>query len=124
MNHAVLQLRQLGTIPPVSRSDKIPRNSLKGIEVMAMTMRTFRKSLSSILITTIQTTVAIMVHTAVTDIVLIHKIDNIHDSLRIMGSIPVDFHIENMSATLKIMIRSLHFSLMLRSTMEINRNMT
>ena len=65
-----------------------------------------------------------MVYAAVTDIVLVHKVHDIHDGLRIVSGIPVNLHIEYMSAPLKLMIRPFDLCLMLRSAMEINRNVT
>ena len=87
-------------------------------------MRTFRQVLTRILISAVKTPVAVMVYAAVTDIVLVHKVHDTHDGLRIVRRIPVNLHIEYMSAPLKLMIRPFDFRLMLRSAMEINRNVT
>ena len=87
-------------------------------------MRAFRKVLTRILESAVQTAVPVVVHAAVADIVLVHKVHNVHDGLRIMRRVSVDFHVEDMAASLQIVIWGLHFSLMLRRAMEIHRDMT
>ena len=87
-------------------------------------MRAFREVLTRILESAVQTAVPVVVHTTVADIVFVHKVHNVHDGLRIMGRISVDFHVEDMAAPFQIVIWGLHFSLMLRCAMEIHRDMT
>lgn len=124
MHYSILQLRELRAVPAVRRTYQVARDPLERVDVMSVTMRTFRQVLTRILISAVKTPVAVMVYAAVTDIVLVHKVHDIHDGLRIVRRIPVNLHIEYMSAPLKLMIRPFDLRLMLRSAMEINRNVT
>ena len=122
MDYAVLQFGEFGAVPAVCRTYQVTCNPLERVDVMSVTMRTFLKSLRRILISAIQTSVAVMVHAAVTDVVLVHQVHDVHDGLRIMCRVTVDFHVEDMAAPFKIMIRSLYLGLALRRAMEVNRN--
>ena len=76
-----------------------------------------------ILIAAIHTAITVMVHATIAHIQLVHHVNNAHDNLWIVGGIAVDFDIENMTATRHLVIRSLDFGLMSRTTFIINGHM-
>ena len=124
MYDPVFQFCQFGTVPPVGRAHEVSGNPLQRVNVMSVTMRAFREVLTRIFESAVQTAVPVVVHTTVADIVFVHPVHNVHDGLRLMGRISVDFHVEDMAAPFQIVIWGLHFSLMLRCAMEIHRDMT
>ena len=109
MNHAVIKLRELGIVPSVGCAHEIPGDSLQTVNVGATTFRADRKFSRCVLISAVHTPVAIMVNRAVTDIVAVHEVNNVSNSLRIMGSVAVNLNLENMAATGQLMIGSLDF---------------
>lgn len=60
-----------------------------------------------VLIATVHAAVAVMVDGAVAHIQLIHHIHYTHDDLWVMSGITVNLHIEDMTTTCHLMIRSL-----------------
>lgn len=111
MHDAVLEFGKLGIVPAISCTDEVAGDALQAVDVAAVAMRTLFKVFLRILISAVHATVAVMVHGAVADVVLVHKVDNIGDCLGIVGRITVDFHIENMSAAGQGMIRRLDLCL-------------
>lgn len=111
MHDTVLKFGKLGIVPTVSCADKIACDALKAVDIVAVAVRTLFKVFLRILISAVHTTVAVVVHGAVADVVLVHEVDNIGDCLGIVGRITVNFHIEDMSATGQGMIRSLDLCL-------------
>ena len=65
-----------------------------------------------ILIAAVHTTVTVVVHGTIAHVELVHHIHYAHDDLGIMCSITVDLHVEDVSATCQIVIRSLDLGLM------------
>ena len=53
-----------------------------------------------------------MVHRAITHVELVHHVHHTHDDLRVMRSVAVDFHVEDMSTACQVVIRCLHLGLM------------
>ena len=123
MNNSVFKLRQFSLIPPVCSTNKVTCDSLQLVYVFTTTMRAFLEVLGCILVSTIHAPVSVMIYRAITNIIPIHEIYNIHYSLWIMGCITVYLHIEDMAAASEIMIWSLYLGLMHRGTFEPYRNM-
>ena len=71
MHYSIFKLRELRTVPAVRRTYQVARDPLERVDVMSVTMRTFRQVLTRILISAVKTPVAVMVYAAVTDIVLV-----------------------------------------------------
>ena len=64
-----------------------------------------------------------MVHGTIAHVELVHHIHHAHDDLGIMCSITVDLHVEDVSATCQIVIRSLDLGLMTGRALVIYRHM-
>ena len=64
-----------------------------------------------------------MVDAPVSHVVLIHHIHHIHDDIRVVGSVAVYLHIEDMTTTGEVVIRSLHLCFMKRGALIVNRHM-
>ena len=98
MNNPVMQFRKFARIPPVSSSHKITCYPLYGLESGAA-FRACLFILRRILIAAVGTMVAVVVHRAVTEVVLIHHIDDLHDRFLVMSGVTVDFHIEYVTSS-------------------------
>ena len=123
MYDTVFEFRKLAAVPPVGGAYKITCYALKRVYVGGMTLRAFLKTLRSVFVTAIKASVPVMVDRPVTYVIFVHKIHDAHDGLRIMGGVSVYLHIEDMSRTFVSVIRTFYLSLMLRSAMEIHRDM-
>lgn len=111
MHDAVLKFGKLGIVPAVSCADKVTGDALQAVDIVAVAMRTLLEVFLRILISAVHTTVAVVVHGAVADVMLIHEVDNVGDCLGVVGCITVNFHIEDVSATGQGMIRSFNLRL-------------
>ena len=123
MDYAVIQFGKFGVVPTVGRSDEVAGDALQTVDVVTVAVRTLLKILLSVFISAVHAAVAVMVDRGVTDVVLVHKVDNIGNRLRIVGCIAVNLHIEYMTTASQVVIRSLDFSLMARRTMIVDRDM-
>ena len=63
-----------------------------------------------------------MIDTAVSDVVLVHQVDDVHNCLRIVCSVSVNLDVEDMAGALVLVVWSLNLSLVLRSAMVVHRN--
>ena len=123
MCHTVMELSEFTGVPAVGGTNEITGDTLQTVDMGAATFRTTLHIRIGILVTTVHTTVAVVVHTAVTHIELIHHIDDTHDDLRVMGSITIHLHIEDMAATRHLMIRTLYLRLVEGGALIVYRNM-
>ena len=122
MNDTVVKLCQFAGVPPVGRAHQIAGDALDSLKGCA-TLRTCLAPLVGILIAAIGTVIAIVVDRPITHIILIHHIDDLHDRLFIVSGIPIDLDIEDMTTQGDGMIGCLHFRLMTRRTVIIDRHM-
>ena len=113
VDNAVIQLCQFCLVPTLGSTNQITSNTLQAIDVLATALWTYAQLLLCILIAAGHTAVAVVVYRAVADVVLIEQIYYIHNSLWVVRSIAVNLHIEDVTATSKLVIWSLNLSLML-----------
>ena len=100
MNHAVVKFGEFAGVPTIGSANEVTCDTLKGIDVVAMAMRTLGKTVSGIFIAAVEAAVAIMVDGAVANVVFVHKVHNLHYSLRVMGCITIDLYIEDVTGIL------------------------
>ncbi len=67
--------------------------------------------------------VAVVVNGAVSDIVLVHHVDDLHDGLLVMGRVAVNLDIEDVAAGGQRMIGRLDLGLVARGAMIVHRHM-
>ena len=123
MNHSVGKFSEFGGIPAVGGTHKVAGDALEAVNAVAFAFRTFLKSIGGVLITAIQAPVSVVVNRAVADIVFIHKVDDILYGLGVMGSITVNFHIEDVAAACKLVVGTFYTGLMCGRTMIVHRHM-
>ena len=113
VDDAVIELGQFRAIPTLGGTYKVARDALQLVYMGTTTLGTSGEFLVCIFVSTLHATIAIVIHRAVTNVVLVHEIDDIHDSLRVVGSIAINLNIEDVSATSEVVIGSLDLGLML-----------
>ena len=86
----------------------------------AAAFRAFFQMGFRIFVAAIETTVAIVVDGAVTDVITVHHIDNLHDYFRVMGRVSIHFDIEDMASACHLVIGSFHFRLVAGATFVID----
>ena len=109
-------------MPAVGGADEVSGDTLDIVNVMAVTLGTLGEILLCVLVSAIHATVTVVVYRAVTDVILIHQINDIADSLRIMSGISVDLHIEYVATAGQLVIRSLDLGLVAGGGLVINRD--
>ena len=112
MCHAVVQLRELTVIPAVGGSHQVAGDALQAVDILTPAARTLLHIRVGILVAAVHTTVAIVVHRAVAHIEAVHHVNDIHDYLRVVRGVAVDFHIEDMTAAAQLVIGGFHLCLM------------
>ena len=122
VNYTVTELSELAAVPSVGSTDEVACDALELIDLLAAAVRTLLHIMLGILISAVETTVAVVVHRAVSDIILVHKVNNLHDCLRVVSRVTVDLHIEDVATTSECMVRTLDLSLVLRSTLVVHRH--
>ena len=123
MHHAVSKFCEFCTVPAACRTYEVAGDALQLVNLRSLAVRTFLEVGISVFISAVHAAVAVVVHRAIADVVLVHEIDDGHDGLRVVGRIAVNLHIEDVSATGEGMVRCLDFRLVLRSTFIIYRHM-
>ena len=121
--HAVAELGELSAVPAACGSHEVTCDALELVDVLSSAVRTFLKTLVCILETAVHAAVAVVVHRAVADVISVHKVNDRHDRLRIVGRVTIDLDIEDVSATCECVVWSLDLSLVLRGTFIIYRHM-
>ncbi len=122
MHHAVLELGELGGVPPFGRAHQIARDALQRVYMVAVAHRALGETLGGVFIAAVHAAVPVVVHASIADVVAVHKVHYVHDGLRVVRGIAVNLHIEDVSALFIFMIRGLDFGLMARRAVEIDRN--
>ena len=122
VDDTVIQLSQFCFVPTLGSTHEVTSDTLKFIDAVATTLGAHVQLLLCILVAAIHTTVAVVVHRALTDIVLIHQIDDIHNRLRVVRSIAINLNIEDVTTTSQVVIRSLNLSLVLGRALVIYGN--
>ena len=74
MNHAVAELGELSAVPAVGCSYEVSCDTLELVDVLSTAVRTFGESLFRILKSAVHATVAVVVHRAVSDVILVHEV--------------------------------------------------
>ena len=64
--------------------------------------------------------VAVVVHGAVADVVLVHQVHDLHDGLRVVGGVAVDLHVEDVAGVLVLVVRALDLRLVLRRALVVH----
>ena len=123
MHHTVIQFGQLGLVPTVGRPDQVTGNALQAVYMPTAAFGTHFHLRFGILVPTSHATVTVVVYRPVADIILVHHVHHAHDGFRIMGGIPVDFHVEDVAAPCQVVIGCLNFGLMTGTAFVIHRHM-
>ena len=87
-----------------------------------MAVRAFGEAFLGVLKAAVHTAVPVVVHAAISDVIPVHQVDDVHDRLRIVGCIAVDFNVEDVASALELVVWSFDFGLVLRRAVEIDRN--
>ena len=122
VNHSVLELGKLAAVPAVGGADEIAGDALEGVNIVSVAMRTLLETFGCIFIAAIEAAVSVVIDTAVSDVVLVHQVDDVHNCLRIVCSVSVNLDVEDMAGALVLVVWSLNLSLVLRSAMVVHRN--
>ena len=123
VDHTVAELGEFSSVPAAGGSHKVTCDALELVDIAASAVRAFLKSLLRIFESAVHAAVAVVIDRAVTDVVSIHQVDDVHYRLWIMCGISVDLYIEDMSATGESVVRTLDLRLVLRSTFVVDRHM-
>ena len=123
MDNAVFEFGQFRRIPAVGGPDKITGYALQFIDIAAAAPGTRLEMFLRVFVATFHAAVAVMVHRTISDIVFIHKVDDVSDRLGIVGGVAVYFNIEDMAAAGQFVVRPFHFGLMAGRTVVIHRDM-
>ena len=122
MDDAIFEFGQFAAVPAVGGSHEVASDALQAVDVVAMAAGAFLEALGCVLIATVHAAVTVVVDRAVTDVVLVHKVDNIGNGLGIVGRITIDLDIEDVTATSQLMVGRLDFSLVLGRALIVNRH--
>ena len=79
MHYAVFQFCQFCRIPTVSSTHEIACDALQFVDICATTFWANFQSACCIFVTAIEAAVAIVVHRAITDVVFIHQVNDLHN---------------------------------------------
>ena len=90
---------------------------------MAVAYRALGQVGCSVFVTAVHATVAVVVHRAISDVVLIHKIHDGGYGFRIMRCVAVYFDIEDMAASCECVIWSLDFRFVAGAAVVVDRHM-
>ena len=121
MCHTIVEFTEFAVIPAVGCTHEIARDALQLVNVGTAALRTLLQRRCGILVATVHAAVAIVVDRAVTHVQLIHHIHHTHNDLWVMCGITVNLHVEDMSTTRHLMIRSLYFRLVTGRALIVNR---
>ena len=122
MHYAVVEFGELAGVPAVGGAYEVAGDALEFVDSCAVAVWTFLQVFGSVFVATVHTAVAVVVHGAVADVVLVHQVHHVGNGFRVVGGIAVDFHIEDMAATGQIVVWCFHFSLVLRAASVIYRH--
>ena len=117
VDHTVAELGEFSSVPAAGGSYKVTCDALELVYIAASAVRAFLNSLLRILESAVHAAVAVVIDRAVTDVVSVHQVDDVHYRLRIMCCISVDLYIEDVSSSCESMVWSLDLRFVLRSTL-------
>lgn len=123
MNDTIVQFGQLGLVPAVGGTYEVAGDALKTVDARAAAFRAGVQVVVGVLVAAVHTAVAVVVHRTVADVVFVDKCNDVGNGLRVVGSVAVDFHIEDMAAACQVVVRSFHFRLVARAAFIPNGNM-
>ena len=116
VNHAVTEFCKFSSVPAACGTHEVACDALKLVDVLSTAVRTLGEILLCILESAVHTTVAVVVDRTISDVIFIHKVNNVHYRLRIVCGISVNLDIEYVSAAGECVVRTFNLSLVLRST--------
>ena len=108
MNHTVIQLGKFSRIPAVGSAYEVACDALELVDMRASAFRTYLQRVGGILVTAAHAAVAVVVYRAISDVVLVHKVDDGRNSLGVVGGVAVDFNVEDMATAGKGVIRGFY----------------
>ena len=76
-----------------------------------------------IFIAAVHAAVAVVVYRAVSNVVLVHQVHNVHDGLRVVGGIAVNLHIEDVSTACEGMVGSFNLGFVLGAALVVHWHM-
>lgn len=120
VHYTIFKFCELGIVPSVGRAYEIARDALYVVDIVAVTLGTLGEIFLSILVAAIHATVTVVIDRAIADVILIHEINDITDSLGVVGSIAVNLHIEYVTASSEFVIGSLDLSLVARGALVVD----
>mgnify|MGYP006916025813 CR=1 FL=1 len=120
MDDAVVKFSKFAGVPAVSRTYEIPGDPLEGVDVVTVAVRALVEVFLRILEAAVHTAVAVVVHRAVAHVVLVHKVDDLHNRLRVVGRIAVDFHIEDVAGVFVLVVRAFDLRLVLGGALVVD----
>ena len=120
VHYTIFKFCELGIVPSVGRAYEIARDTLYVVDIVAVTLGTLGEIFLSILVAAIHATVTVVIDRAIADVILIHEINDITDSLGVVGSIAVNLHIEYVTASSEFVIGSLDLSLVARGALVVD----
>ena len=120
MRHTVVELCELATVPAVGRSHEIARDTLQLIDIRRTALRALIQMVVGILVATVHAAVTVVVHGTIAHVELVHHIHDTHDHLRIVGSVAIDLHIEDVTAAGHLMIGRLDLGLVTGTALVID----
>ena len=123
MYYAIFEFGELGIVPAVGGADEIAGDTLDVVDMMAVTHGTLCQAGLSILISAVHAAVTVMVDRAVTDVVFVHQIYDVADSLGVMGGVAIYLYIEDVAAAGELVIGGLDLGLMTGRTLVVDRHM-
>ena len=97
MYHSVSQFGELATVPTVGGSYKVASYALQFVDVVAVAFWALMQVFGSILIAAVHAAVAVVVHRAVANVVLVHQVNDIHNCLGVVGGVTVNLYIEDVT---------------------------
>ena len=122
VDDAVVQLCQFAGVPAVGGAYEVTGDTLEGVDVVAVAVRALGEILISILEAAVQAAVAVVVHGAVANVVLVHEVHNLHDGFRVVGGVTVNLYVEDVAGVFILVVRTLNLGLVLGCAVIVHRN--
>ena len=113
MDNSVIQLCQFRAVPTLGCTYEVTSDTLQAVNLCRLASWTLLQLLLGILIAAIHTAVAVVVHRAVADVVLVEKVYDIHNRLWVVSCVTVNLHIEDVTTTSQCVVWCLNLSLVL-----------
>ena len=123
MHYTVVELGKFATVPSVGCTYKVACDALQLVDVVTVALRALMQIFGGVLISAVQATVTVVVDRAVANVVLVHQVNDVHDSLWVVGGIAIDFDVEDVSASCNLVVRSLNLGLVLGAALVVYRHM-